>query len=187
MTGPQDLQAAHRVVGHLVSQVSDWEASTPCPGFSARTLVGHLVAGDAMIADLLQDRRFDPATLAAPSAESYQEAAKDLTAALDLPGAMEKTIMAPIGPASGAQMMIMRTIEHVVHGWDLAVSQGLPTDGLDDLAGPLIPVCEALFAKLGDVVMERRPFAAPVPVEPDAPALDRLVALLGRDPVRATV
>jgi hypothetical protein len=77
----------------------------------------------------------------------------------------------------------MRTIEHVAHGWDVAVSQGLPTDDLEPLAAPLIPVCQALFVQLADVVGgEHRPFAAPVPVHEDAPALARLVGLLGRDP-----
>jgi uncharacterized protein (TIGR03086 family) len=182
MSELDDLEQAHRVVGTLVTEVSDWDAASPCPGMSPRSLVAHLAGGDVMIADLLADRPFDPATVGPPTARTYRAAADALAAAYREPGAVEKTIMAPIGPASGGQMMVMRTIEHVAHGWDVAVSQGLPTDDLEPLAAPLIPVCQALFVQLADVVGERRPFAEPVPVPDDAPALDRLVGLLGRDP-----
>ena len=182
MTELKDLQAAHRAVGSLVSEVSDWDAATPCPGMTTRDLVGHLIGGDVMIADLLRDRRFDPSTLGTPTADGYRTAAGELSGALAEPGALGKTIMAPIGPASGGQMMIMRTIEHVVHGWDVASAQGLPTDELDAVAAPLIPITEGLLVQLADAVGERGPFADPVPVAADATALDRLVGLLGRNP-----
>jgi uncharacterized protein (TIGR03086 family) len=182
MTELENLQEVQRVVGGLVVQVSDWDAATPCPAMPTKAVVAHLTGGDAMIADLLADRAFDPSTLGPPSAAGYAAAADALIAAYQVPGSAEKTIMAPIGPASGGQMMIMRTIEHVAHGWDVAVSQGLPTDELEPFAAPLIPVCEALFVQLADVVGERRPFAEPVPVPAEAPALDRFVGLLGRNP-----
>ncbi len=185
MTELKDLQAAQRAVGSLVSEVSDWDAATPCPGLTTRDMVAHLIGGDVMIADLLRDRPFDPSTLGTPSPDGYRAAAAELAGALAEPGALEKTIMAPIGPASGGQMMIMRTIEHVVHGWDVATAQGLPTDELDAVAAPLIPITEVLLVQLGDAVGARLPFADPVVVPDDAPPLDRLVGMLGRNPQRA--
>ncbi len=182
MTTVPDLQAAHHAVGSVVQQVSDWDARTPCPDLTTGGVVRHLIGGDVMIAALLNDEQFDPRSVGEPGAERYRVAADGLAAALRQPGALEKTIMSPVGPASGGQMMVLRTVEHVVHGWDVAVSQGLPTEDLDALAAPLIGVSEQLLAQLAGVLAERRPFADSRPVAADAPALDRLVALLGRDP-----
>ena len=180
------LRSAHRVTGSFVDQISDWDASTPCSELTARDLVGHLQGGDAQITGQLQDRPVERSVGSAPSAEGYRSAADDLVTALGEPGAPQKMITAPIGRVPAGQMMVMRTIEHVVHGWDLAVSQDLPVRDLNEPAIPLIPITEHLLVQLADVVMDRRPFADPVPVPADAPAIDRLVGLLGRDPRRAS-
>ncbi|POM26585.1 hypothetical protein BTM25_09860 [Actinomadura rubteroloni] len=68
--------------------------------------------------------------------------------------------------------------ELVLHGWDLARAVRLPytADAAD------VTACIGLLESLPDEFRALGVFGAPVPVPPDAPGLDRLVALSGRDP-----
>jgi uncharacterized protein (TIGR03086 family) len=110
---------------------------------------------------------------------AYRDSARDMLAAFNEPGALGRTVTLPAGTVPGAVAAHLRTTEALVHGWDLARATGLPYDVPEDLAegelafsGPLI----------GRIPPERRPFAPSKPVPEDAPAIDRLAALLGRDP-----
>ena len=72
----------------------------------------------------------------------------------------------------------LRLTELLVHGWDLAIATGQPTVGLpEDVAEQ-----ELAFSRhqLTQLPPGRMPFAPPQPVDQDAPAIDRLAALLGR-------
>jgi hypothetical protein len=64
-----------------------------------------------------------------------------------------------------------------VHGWDLARATGGQARFAEDVAEQ-----ELAFSRemLGAVPTGRTPFRPPRPVAEDAPALDRLAALLGR-------
>lgn len=101
-----------------------------------------------------------------------------LQAAFAQPGVLEKVVTVPIGAVPGVVALHLRIAESLVHGWDLAQATGQPTDGLpDDLAEQEL---EFSRRRLPDLPPDRRPFAPVQPVSDDAPALDRLVALLGR-------
>ena len=72
--------------------------------------------------------------------------------------------------------------ELVVHGWDLARATGQPYD-VDDATLELIRGLVADFAPADDVVNDGTlAFGPAVPVPDDAPLLDQVVALTGRDP-----
>ncbi len=93
-------------------------------------------------------------------------------------------VTVPIGAVPGVVALHLRITESLVHGWDLAHSTGQPTDVLpDDLAEH-----ELQFSRrqLPDLPPGRHPFAPSQPVPDDAPALDRLAALLGRDATTGT-
>lgn len=75
--------------------------------------------------------------------------------------------------------------EIVVHGWDLARAAGLPS-GVDDAAfravhAFLAPPPDADDAAPADGGPEGL-FGPPVPVPDDAPLIDRIIGLAGRDP-----
>jgi uncharacterized protein (TIGR03086 family) len=118
-------------------------------------------------ADLLGN---DPAAAYAQSSTALQDA-------FTRPGVMEQTFEAPIGTVPGAVMLHLRITEMLVHGWDLARATGQPADLPADLAEQ-----ELAFTRgaLGSLPPDRRPFAAPVAVADEAPALDQLAAVLGR-------
>lgn len=65
----------------------------------------------------------------------------------------------------------------MVHGWDIARATGQAADFPEDVAEQTLAFS---LAALPAVRSDRSPFAAPQPVDGDAPALDRLVACLGR-------
>jgi uncharacterized protein (TIGR03086 family) len=68
--------------------------------------------------------------------------------------------------------------ELVVHGWDLARATGQPFTLPDDL---LAHVYDAV-AETAEQGREMAVYGPEVPVPPDAPLLDRIVGLTGRDP-----
>ncbi|WP_405796567.1 maleylpyruvate isomerase N-terminal domain-containing protein [Streptomyces sp. NBC_01506] len=48
--------------------------------------------------------------------------------AFEAPGALERMVQAPIGEVPGAVALHLRTVEHLVHGWDLAPAALLGRD-----------------------------------------------------------
>jgi uncharacterized protein (TIGR03086 family) len=95
------------------------------------------------------------------------------------PGVLERPVTVPFGTVPGAVALHLRIVEVLVHGWDLARGTGRTVSFPDDVVEQ-----EIAFSRraLPMIPPERAPFAAPRPVAGDAAPLDRLVALLGRDP-----
>lgn len=83
----------------------------------------------------------------------------------------EMLVTAPLIAGAGA-------IEVTVHGWDVAQACGHPRPIPPELADELLDL-SLLFVRSGD-----RPgrFARPIPVPATAPAGDRLLGFLGREP-----
>jgi uncharacterized protein (TIGR03086 family) len=110
--------------------------------------------------------------------EAYRDSAGALLAAFRQPGVLDRVHTVPIGPVPGIAALHLRITEVLVHGWDLARATGQHAEFPEDLAEQ-----ELAFSrrKLGDIPAGRTPFAPPQPVPDDAPAIDRLVALLGRN------
>jgi uncharacterized protein (TIGR03086 family) len=68
--------------------------------------------------------------------------------------------------------------ELVVHGWDLAVATGQPYRA----DAESVPACLGFVAPMARPEGTPGLFGPPVPVPADAPDLDRLLGLSGRDP-----
>jgi len=69
-------------------------------------------------------------------------------------------------------------VENLVHGWDLARATGQPGWIPDDVAGRALAWSREQLTSRPEG--PGAPFAAEVPVPPDAPAVDRLAGFLGR-------
>jgi uncharacterized protein (TIGR03086 family) len=177
-----DLAQVLDATERLVAAVRDeqWSGSTPCTDWNVRDLLGHLVGGNVMFARLLRGDAGD-ARPAEPLGDdplaAYRAAADELLAACRLPGAMERTLTVPFGSVPGAVAVHLRLVETLVHGWDLARATGQAVDYPDELVEREL---EFTLGALGNIPPERRPFAPPQQVPGDAPAIDRLVARLGR-------
>lgn len=190
--GAENLAAAMEAVGTVVDGVRDdqWSAPTGCGDWSVRQVTGHLVSGDRLFAAILSGTPMPPLEelrrrsaedgLGADPPAAYREAARALLAAFDRPGVLEEVHGFPVGQLPGRAAIQLRTVETLVHGWDLAAATGqrlLPS--ADALADGVLDFSRQLLARLPE---GRHPFAPSRPVADDAPGLDRLVALLGRKP-----
>ncbi|OLT06034.1 TIGR03086 family protein [Pseudonocardia sp. CNS-004] len=189
-----DLETVLRTVGDLVATVPAhrWEAPTPCPDWNARELVEHLVLGHQLFAGILRGTAvvtpdaLDPArrdVLGDDPTGTYRAATDDLLAAFRQPGALDQVVEVPFGVVPGIVAVHLRAVEELVHGWDLATAGGRTVRFPDDVVERALGFTRAALA---DVPPDRSPFAPAQPVSARAPALDRLVALVGRSPDSVT-
>lgn len=158
-------------VAQLVEDVQEEQRSapTPCADWDVQALIDHLTAGQ---------RAFAVVMGAEPVEETFRTSAGALVAAFDVPGALDRTVAAPIGEVPGAVALHLQTIEHLVHGWDLARAIGQKALFDDATVEREIEFARDLVAQLPSG--PGAPFAPSRTAPEDAPALDRLAALLGR-------
>lgn len=169
-------------VGELVAGVGvgQWTAPTPCTAWTVCDLVNHLVTGHLSFTALLGGTpppERDSDHLGDDPAAAYSDAGAALAAAFAAPGILERVFQSPIGPAPGAALLQLRIAEQLVHGWDLAQATGQKAGLPADLAETQLGIWQAQLA--GDA-RDALPFRPAQPVDDDAPAIDRLVAFLGR-------
>ncbi|HUZ53307.1 MAG TPA: TIGR03086 family metal-binding protein [Streptosporangiaceae bacterium] len=180
------LAEALDATGQLIAAVPEarWADPTPCPGWTVRDLVSHLVAGNAMFAGEFGSQYQPPdgqdlaaGTVGADLLPAYRDSAAALLDAFGQPGALDTIVTVPFGTVPGIVALHLRITEVLVHGWDLAEATGQLVAFSEDVAEQ-----ELAFSrdKLSDIPPGRRPFAPPQPVADDAPAIDRLAACLGR-------
>lgn len=169
----------------LVADVPDdrWHAATPCDGWDTRELINHVVAGNFWAGELADGRtieevgdRLDGDLLGDDPLVAYDSSAKMASEAFHAPGALDKPCAVSYGPVPGSVYLGHRYIDVLVHGWDLAVATGQPSDLDDELAQACLDVIEPQFAELSASGM----FGESLEVAPDAGPGVRLLALLGR-------
>ncbi|MCQ4208826.1 TIGR03086 family metal-binding protein [Streptomyces longispororuber] len=185
-----DIGPQARIVARLAHGVREEQLDlpTPCPAYAVRHLLGHVAglavalratgrkeAGDATgtdpgstLPDLGPDWRAALPRALDDLAEAWQDPAawQGMTRAggLDLPGAVAGLVTAD---------------ELVVHGWDVARATGQPY--VPDEAA--LRAAQQLLTPAGDGDDGRDGLFGPVvPVPDEAPLLDRVIGLSGRDP-----
>ena len=182
-----DFFATARTACDVVAAVSPAQLQdpTPCTEYDVRALLGHVVAVLRRVTSVAAGI---PATGPAPlvtdvADDGWGAAARaalgELETAWSDPAVLGREMRLPFGTVPGAAALAMYTGEVSTHTWDLAVATG-QSPAWDDgiLTGALAAVRSKLPAERGPGI----PFAAPVAVPDDAPAIDRLVAWQGRDP-----
>ena len=184
------LSEAAEEADRLVAAVrpGEWDAPTPCADWDVRALVGHLTGGNRHLAAALRggaagDARNNARVGAegddGDAAAAHRASVDDLLAAARAPGALERTVSIPFGTVPAALALHLRLTEFLVHGWDVARATGRPPRFPEPVVEQELAFGRAALAQLPP---ERRPFAPSQPVRDDAPAIDRLAALLGRRP-----
>ena len=185
MTGNENLRdleeaqmAAEELIGRAMPEVAD--RPTPCAEWNGRELTNHLVAGQMAFAAIVSggdpiDRNAD--FLGDDPLAAVRAGNDALIAALEAPGALTKTHRSPIGEVPGIAIVQLRTIEHLVHAWDLAAASGESFSVETGLAERALAGAQAM---LGGVPRTGHPFGPEHLVAAQAPALDRLAGLLGR-------
>ena len=180
--------------GRLVAAVTEdqWDLPTPCSDWTVRQLVNHVVGGNRLFTRVLSGEPLPPRDqlgararedqLGTDPAAAYAASAADLLSALRAPGVLAGTYTVPAATLPGPAIVHLRTVETLVHGWDLARAIDRPAPFPEALAEGELAFSRDL---LGRIPEGRHPFGPSQPVDDDAPAIDRLAALLGRDPRRS--
>jgi uncharacterized protein (TIGR03086 family) len=187
-----DLEPATRRTAEVVANIGDEQLAspTPCPNYTLGDLLDHLnglsqaftnaasktlpeggtgaPAGDATM--LEHDWRARIPQRLAALAEAWRE-----------PAAWEGMTQAGGFDMPGQIAGLVALNEVIVHGWDIARASGQSYEAEPDHV-------EACIETMAPQPGEERPvgddvtFGRPVEVPVDAPPLDRLIAVLGRDP-----
>jgi uncharacterized protein (TIGR03086 family) len=183
--GPvNQLSLAVDATGQVIAAVdaTQWAGSTPCTEWTVSDVVRHLVAGNFGFAKAVDGNPrpgFDVAALAdADLLAAFRDSGAALVEAFGQPGALERIVAVPVGQVPGAVALHLRITEILVHGWDVATATGQQAEFPDDLAEAELTFSRGMLDKLPP---GRIPFAPPQSVAQDAPAIQRLVACLGRN------
>jgi uncharacterized protein (TIGR03086 family) len=149
---------------------------TPCPDWSVRELVGHVIKGNLMFTRLLSGAEPPAVDAAGDPAAAISGSTKALREAASAEGVLGKTFNTPMGERTGGRLMAIRVLELSVHGWDLAQATGQRFE----LPEPIVETC---FAVLRATLPEDRnglPYGPEQQAAPEAGPTQRLVAFAGR-------
>ncbi|MCA1843209.1 MAG: TIGR03086 family protein [Actinobacteria bacterium] len=162
----------------------DWQRSTPCPDWTVRDLLRHLVYEErwappllagATIADI--GDRFEGDILGDDPQVAWKEAAAAAMAA-GSPEVLDRTVHLSFGDFPGREYLGQLTADHVIHAWDLARGIG----GDDRLDPELVQFVYDFMLPQADQWAAAGVFAPPVDVPADTDVQSKLLALTGRRP-----
>jgi uncharacterized protein (TIGR03086 family) len=159
------------------ASAGDWQAQSPCEGWTARDVVAHVVEGHrGVVAGLRggESRALGDDEDPAQAWAQVCQAMREITADDD---AMNREIDGPTGKMPASEIVgRFVTMDVLVHTWDLARTVGaderLPEDRVRDAYEALKPMDAAI----------RRPgvFGAKLQAPPDADLQTEFLAFLGR-------
>jgi uncharacterized protein (TIGR03086 family) len=185
-----EMTDAADAAARTVTNVSPSQFGQPTPDteWDVRTLLNHLILwtsysmearahGESVGQDLM-DRDF-----AAEDgfAAAYRAQLDRALAAWSEPAAWQRELNVMGTPTPAADIAGLLIAELVLHGWDLAAATGQPFE----VGGATADAALAAVAANADLFRQYKGFAEPVDVPPSATALDRVLALSGRDPAWA--
>ncbi|WP_448642696.1 TIGR03086 family metal-binding protein [Geodermatophilus sp. URMC 63] len=191
MTTVPDLPS-HRRALHAVDDVvaavpgDAWDRPSPCDGWTAADVLGHLATGQTALAGLAAGRaRPTPGSapepprhvLGADPAAGWR-AARDASLAGLAAGDLRRPVTTPSGTTTLADFLDrLAVVELLVHAWDLATAAGVDAA----LPADLVVSATEQVHRSAAVLRGPRRYAAEVPWDGEHP-VDRLVAFLGRRP-----
>lgn len=151
--------------------------ATPCDGFSTRGVLEHMIGGAVAFAAAF---RGGPAPAdATPPADvlgAFGPALGDLVAAMNEPGALDRTVPAPFGAVPGDTFARFVALDGLVHGWDLAVASQQSYDPPPELVAAVLAFAQRAI----DPLRDGDTFAAATDAPAGATPIERLAAFTGR-------
>lgn len=186
MDVPELHRRAVESFGSRVQSIGDdqWRLPTPCAGWDVRALVNHVIGEDRWTPPLFAGStieevgdRFDGDLLGASPKQAWDEAAAEAVAAVQQPGAMERTVQLSFGDTPGEEYAMQLFADHLIHGWDLAHAIGA-----DERLDPeLVDACAGWFADREAMYRGGGAIGERVAVPDDADAQTKLLAAFGRE------
>lgn len=161
---------------------TEHELATPCADYRVGELLEHLAVWVQVFDGAVNDRPlpFDPSShrIEAGFGEVFAAAAESILAGLRDRG-FDREMTMTEHPMPGEFILSMLLMEYVGHGWDLCRSTGRAVPFTEHEAATALAAASTIIAP------EYRGtgmFDAIVEVPADAPAIDRYVGFVGRDP-----
>lgn len=157
-----------------------WSNASPCAEWDALDVLAHNIGMNKMVTGFTQgidsrgpqhERPSDPVAV-------WRESFDGLLAALDTEGALQAVAKTPWGEMPVEKFLGFAWVDPVIHTWDLAIATG--QDPVMDDA--LVSRAAKQLERAGDSLRGETTFGAAVEIDADAPVLDRLVGLAGRNP-----
>jgi uncharacterized protein (TIGR03086 family) len=186
-----DLEPATRALAELIDGVRDDQltALTPCPGMSVGTMLDH-ADGFALAFTAAAQHTTPPGGSRAPSPDASRLSPEwriripaRLAALADAWRAQDA--WTGITQAGGQELPseiagVIALDEVAVHGWDIAVATGQSYT----VEPQLLEVVHGFVHSMAEQYVDGTPgmFGPPIAVPDDAPLLDRVIGLAGRDP-----
>jgi uncharacterized protein (TIGR03086 family) len=189
---PVDLEPAARRLADLVGGVPDelLDAPTPCPAYTLGDLLDH-IGGAALAFTGAAVKDPGDVTSQGPSGDASRlsddwrtRIPRDLAALADAwrdPAAWTGMTKAGGVELPGEVAGLVALDEIVVHGWDVARATGQAYD-CDAASLEAVQAFVSQFSEPGQEEMRAGLFGPVVEVAEDAPLLERVIGLTGRDP-----
>ncbi|MCU1501892.1 MAG: hypothetical protein JWM12_1246 [Ilumatobacteraceae bacterium] len=187
-----DLRPAAELMANLVRNVPDEQLAhpTPCAATNLGGLIDH-VRGFAAAFAAAATKTVDGRSSRAPSADASQlgdswrteipVAVAHLAEAWRDPAAWDGMTRAGGLDLPSAMAGVIALDELVLHGWDIATASGQPC-GWDQATLEAVHAFVQQFSAPEAADQRAGLFGPVVPVPDDAPLLDRVLGLSGRDP-----
>jgi len=163
-----------------------WGNPSPCEGWTARHVLGHVIAVQRYTLAGLRGEQydrgllFDQTDLSAGDdpAATWAEIRDTMLEALDQPGVLETVVPSSSGPTTVDERIGFNIADTTVHSWDLARAAGV-----DDRLDPgLVERIATMIAPRIESMRGPMLFDPAVAVDAAADAQARLLALCGRNP-----
>jgi uncharacterized protein (TIGR03086 family) len=187
------FQKAQRAFTDRVHAVREdqWAAPTPCEDWSVSDLVEHMIDKHLWAAPLIHGQDLESARkivegtrrlpveggVGANLAEQWDEAITGSADAFTGAGALDRSVALSRGNTPATEYLTEMISDLTVHAWDLGKAIGFSEPLPEDLVAFVYEEAK----KMGDMSSSGM-FKPPVEVPDDAPTIDKLVGLAGRQP-----
>ncbi len=159
--------------------------ATPCDDWKVERLLDHMIGGCLMFAAAGSGEKDDAlnesGNVGDDHVKAFRQAAEGALAAFKAPGAMERTFTLPVGETPAQVAVGLALADAVVHGWDLAQATGQDLAVDEDIAEAIYGFTAGMMEPKGQWP-RRTAFKDAVEIDDGAPARDRMLAYLGRNP-----
>ncbi|MFT3899310.1 MAG: TIGR03086 family metal-binding protein [Gordonia sp. (in: high G+C Gram-positive bacteria)] len=165
--------------GDRVAGTTDWSAPAPVPEWTARDVVDHLLT---WFTEFLAAGGIDlPSgpTVADDPVGAWRHQTEAVQALLDGPSADDEFTHPQLGTMPLATAVdLFYTSDVFMHTWDLARATGQDDRIDEDTCATMVEGMQPI----DEMIRSTGQYGPAVPVADDAPAVDRLMGFIGRDP-----
>jgi uncharacterized protein (TIGR03086 family) len=160
-----------------------WDAPSPCEGWTARDVVGHVIGVQRYVETLARGTQAtinpweDPGSIAgADPPAAWSRLRDDVLEALDHPGVIDRVVDTFRGPEPVDAALAWNVVDTLAHTWDLARAAGIDLE----LDPELVEHALAETASISQPLRDAGWFGTEAETPPDATPTQRFLAVCGR-------